>query len=53
MLLQVHDEIIVEWNKEDAEGVAKLMKNEMENVITLNVPLKVSVESGRRWGEFH
>ena len=53
MLLQVHDEIIVECNKEDAEGVAKLMKNEMENVITLNVPLKVSVESGRRWGEFH
>jgi DNA polymerase-1 len=29
------------------------MKSEMENVIKLKVPLKVSVESGRRWGEFH
>jgi DNA polymerase-1 len=53
MLLQVHDEIIVECDSKDTEGVSKIMQSEMENVIKLKVPLKVSVESGQRWGEFH
>ncbi len=53
LLLQVHDELIVECNENETEEVSRIMKSEMENVIKLKVPLKVSVESGRRWGEFH
>ena len=53
MLLQVHDELIVECDTTDAELVSKIMKETMENVIKLDVPLKVSVESGTSWGQFH
>ena len=53
MLLQVHDELIVECDTNDAEIVSKIMKETMENVIKLDVPLKVSVESGTSWGQFH
>ena len=53
MLLQVHDELIVECDTQDAELVSKIMKETMENVIKLDVPLKVSVESGTSWGQFH
>ena len=53
MLLQVHDELIVECDTKDAELVSKIMKETMENVIKLDVPLKVSVESGTSWGQFH
>jgi DNA polymerase-1 len=53
LLLQVHDELIVECDEQDAKKVSDLLKTTMENVISLNVPLKVSVESGKRWGEFH
>jgi DNA polymerase-1 len=53
MLLQVHDELIVECDTRDAELVSKIMKETMENVIKLDVPLKVSVESGTSWGQFH
>ena len=53
MLLQVHDELIVECDTTDAELVSKIMKETMESVIKLDVPLKVSVESGTSWGQFH
>lgn len=53
MLLQVHDELIVECDTNDAETVSKLMKETMEKVVKLDVPLKVSVESGTSWGQFH
>ena len=53
MLLQVHDELIVECDTNDAESVSKLMKETMEKVVKLDVPLKVSVESGTSWGQFH
>lgn len=53
MLLQVHDELIFECEKERADEYAKIIKEEMENVISLSVPLKVSVETGDNWGNFH
>lgn len=53
MLLQVHDELIVECDAADAPQVAELMKSTMEGVIKLNVPLRTSVEYGQNWGEFH
>ena len=39
MILQVHDEIIFECDKNDAEHFANLIKTEMENVTKLSVPL--------------
>ncbi len=53
LLLQVHDELIAECDEKDAPAVAALMKETMEHIITLDVPLRVSVEYGKNWGEFH
>jgi DNA polymerase-1 len=53
LLLQVHDELILECPKEAAEETAKLVQYEMENAVKLKVPLRVGVETGKRWGEFH
>ena len=53
MLLQVHDELILECPRELAEETAQLVKEEMEKAIVLRVPLRVSVETGERWGDFH
>ncbi len=53
LLLQVHDELICECNESEGPAVAELMKQTMENAVRLSVPLRVSVEYGRSWGEFH
>lgn len=53
LLLQVHDELIIECPKEECETVCNLLKKQMENIAKLNVPLKVSIESGENWGMFH
>jgi len=53
MLLQVHDELILECPKDTAAQTAKLVKTEMEQAVKLSVPLRVSVETGSRWGSFH
>jgi len=53
MLLQVHDELILEAPVAEVARVRELVKKEMESVIELAVPLHVSVESGRSWGDFH
>jgi len=53
MLLQVHDELILECPEAQAEETAGLVKEEMEQAIVLRVPLRVSVETGKRWGDFH
>ncbi|KKQ12270.1 MAG: polymerase protein, partial [Candidatus Moranbacteria bacterium GW2011_GWE1_36_7] len=51
MILQVHDEIILEVKADDAEIVAKKLKEIMENVHPLRVPLIVNVNIGDNWGE--
>lgn len=51
MLLQVHDEIILEVKEEFADEVAKKVKEIMENVYKLKVPLVVDVKVGDNWGE--
>ena len=55
MLLQVHDELIFECPDDEGEikKAVALIQSEMENAFKLNVPLKVSVEYGKNWGEFH
>lgn len=51
LLLQVHDELVIEAPIDDVERVSKFLKDTMEKVYTLNVPIKVDVGSGRNWGE--
>ena len=53
LLLQVHDELILECPKKAAAETVKLVTEEMENALRLSVPLRVSVETGNRWGDFH
>jgi DNA polymerase-1 len=51
ILLQIHDEIILEVKTEEAESVAKKVKELMENVYPLSVPLIADVKIGDNWGE--
>ena len=55
LLLQVHDELIFECpdDKETIDKTISLIKDKMENAVKLNVPLRVSIEYGKNWGEFH
>lgn len=51
MILQIHDELIFEVTKNEAENFAKKVANIMENVVSLNVPLKVNYAIAKSWGE--
>ena len=53
LLLQVHDELIVEAPEADAPQAASIMRREMEAAASLDVPLRVGVETSRSWGEIH
>lgn len=49
LILQVHDELIIEASERDKEKAAVLLKEEMENAVKLAVPLTVDVNSGESW----
>jgi DNA polymerase-1 len=49
MLLQIHDELILEVEAGSIERVAALVKREMETALALDVPLEVSLKTGRTW----
>ncbi len=53
LLLQIHDELIVECPQEEAEFVSRLLKEEMENAAKLRVPLTADVNIGNSWAEAH
>jgi DNA polymerase-1 len=53
LLLQVHDELILECPKEAEKKTVELVRKEMENAVKLKIPLRVSVETGKSWGDFH
>jgi DNA polymerase-1 len=53
LLLQVHDELLVEAPEADAEAAGRLMRWEMERCFPLRVPLEVSVGTGRSWLDVH
>jgi len=53
MLLSVHDEIVFEVPLEELETVKKLIKEIMEGILDLKVPLKVNIASGSNWAEAH
>jgi len=49
LILQVHDELIIEAPKGEVDAVCLLLKEEMENAANLLVPLKVDMKTGRSW----
>lgn len=49
LILQVHDELIVECPRQHSEAVARLVKEKMENCCSLSVPLKVDAGIGDTW----
>ncbi len=49
LALQVHDELIVECPAAEAEAVARLLEEEMENVVKLSVPLTAEAHWGKNW----
>ncbi|MEN9834554.1 MAG: polymerase, partial [Pseudomonadota bacterium] len=53
MLLQVHDELVFESPAAEVEHVVPLIRDCMEQAMTLSVPLSVSVGVGHNWLEAH
>ena len=51
LILQVHDELIVDAAPDEVEQVKKILKTEMENAVSLSVPLDVDVSTGSNWME--
>lgn len=53
MIMQVHDELVFEVPEGEKESVMELVKEEMEEVIDLLIPLKVDIGYGSNWDEAH
>ena len=51
LILQIHDELIIEIDEKDKDKAGALLKEEMENAVKLAVPLTVDVHSGHSWFE--
>jgi len=53
MIMQVHDELVIEAPKAEKGDIMALVKREMEGVVKLRVPLKVEINAGKNWDEAH
>ena len=53
IVLQIHDELLIEAKKEEVEIVTEILKTEMASAAELHVPLEVEVEVGNNWDEAH
>jgi len=53
MIMQVHDELVFEVPEEELQKALPLIQKEMETVMDLSVPLKVSIHAGKNWAEVH
>ncbi len=51
LILQVHDDLLLEAPREEADQAAALLRDVMCGAVKLTVPLKVDVKAGRNWGE--
>ncbi|MBR3863649.1 MAG: DNA polymerase I [Clostridia bacterium] len=51
LILQVHDELIVDANENDKEQVIQILKEQMQGAVNFSVPLTVNVASGKNWYE--
>ena len=53
MLLQVHDELVLECPDQELLATAQLVQAVMEDAYTLSIPLMTDAHSGKNWGEMH
>jgi DNA polymerase-1 len=53
MIMQVHDELVFEVPEEETQKALPMIQKEMEEVMELSVPLRVSIQSGKNWAEVH
>ena len=53
MVLQIHDELVFDAVREEVETLQRIVKEEMENVTRLSVPLTVECNYGNNWLEAH
>lgn len=53
LVLQVHDELIVECPAEEADRICSLVEEEMEGVAALSVPLLAETHAGKSWADAH
>ena len=49
IVLQIHDELLLEVKEEDKEKAKEILKECMENAMTLKIPLEVEVSEGKSW----
>ena len=49
LIMQVHDELVFEFVKEEKAGLVSLVRDGMENVVSLKVPVKADVYAGKNW----
>jgi DNA polymerase I len=53
LIMQIHDELVFEVKHDELVDMENIVRHEMEHVIKLAVPLKVSIGKGRNWAEAH
>jgi DNA polymerase-1 len=53
MILQIHDELVFETTPDEVERLENIVREEMENVIELSIPLTVECNHGQNWLEAH
>jgi DNA polymerase-1 len=53
MILQVHDELVFDVFKTEIEEVKSIVKDKMQNAITLDVPVETEMNTGVNWLEAH
>jgi DNA polymerase-1 len=53
MIMQVHDELVFEVPEEELQKAVPMIRAEMETVMALSVPLKISISSGKNWAELN
>ncbi|MDX9715005.1 MAG: DNA polymerase I [Dissulfurispiraceae bacterium] len=53
LILQIHDELLLEVPENEAEQARKIVTDEMENAIQISVPIKVEAGIGRSWADAH
>jgi DNA polymerase-1 len=53
MIMQVHDELVFEAPVAEREALMSLVREEMEGVLRLCVPLRVEIAAGKNWDEAH
>jgi len=51
MLLQVHDELVLECPKDEMEKTARIVQDTMTNAYPMSIPLSTEARSGHNWGE--